>query len=86
MSQTPEEREQAWGDGYRAANLRVFRECLKHLKDMPEADNERWVLEREEAIMVLRQLCATHGDNDWEPSLNLADIIDKHLARHLPPS
>jgi hypothetical protein len=24
-----------------------------------------------------------HGDNDWPDDLHLADVIDKHLARHL---
>lgn len=39
--------------------------------------------ERKETIMVLRILCKYFGDNDWDENLHLADIIDKHLGRHL---
>lgn len=39
--------------------------------------------ERADALKVLRQICAEHGDNEWEDSLSLADILDKHLFRHL---
>lgn len=42
-----------------------------------------WVSEREQAIAVLRSICAEHGDNDWGENLHLADIIDKHLGKHL---
>jgi predicted secreted protein len=41
------------------------------------------IIEREEAINTLRDLCREHGDNDWSDDLHLADIIDKHLGRHL---
>ncbi len=39
--------------------------------------------ERLEAVAALREVCADYGDNDWEDNLNLADVIDKHLARPL---
>jgi hypothetical protein len=39
--------------------------------------------EREDAIAALRSLCEDFGDNDWEPTLHLADIIEKYLARPL---
>lgn len=39
--------------------------------------------ERQEAIVILRSLCEEFGDNDWGDDLHLADIIDKHLRRHL---
>lgn len=41
------------------------------------------VAERQEAIAKLREVCAEHGDNDWPDDLHLADIIEKHLFRHL---
>lgn len=41
------------------------------------------VMERELAIAALRNVCESHGDNDWPDTLDLSDIIDKHLARHL---
>lgn len=39
--------------------------------------------ERAEAVAVLRHICEEHGDNDWKDNLHLADIIEKHLGRHL---
>jgi hypothetical protein len=36
-----------------------------------------------ETVKVLRQVCEQHGDNDWPDDLHLADIIEKHLWRHL---
>ena len=39
--------------------------------------------ERLEAVAALRRICSEHGDNDWSDDLNLSDVIEKHLARHL---
>jgi hypothetical protein len=39
--------------------------------------------ERKETINVLREICEYYGDNDWPDNLHLADIIEKHLFRHL---
>lgn len=36
-----------------------------------------------EAREALRIVCAEFGDNDWSDDLSLADVIEKHLARHL---
>ncbi len=44
---------------------------------------ESLICEREDVVAALRSLCAVHGDNDWTPELHLADVIEKHLARHL---
>jgi predicted secreted protein len=41
------------------------------------------VLEREAAVQALREMCRDFGDNDWPEDLHLADILDKHLAKHL---
>lgn len=49
----------------------------------PEADEARWLSEREQAVAMLRQVCEVHGDNDWPDDLHLADVIEKHLDRHL---
>lgn len=45
--------------------------------------NKCLVDERAETIFILRIICKDHGDNDWEDDLHLADIIDKHLGKHL---
>jgi hypothetical protein len=78
-------REQAWLEGNRAAWVSLLALALRELgySDQPEADKSRWILEREAAVSQLRSLCDDFGDNDWEPTLHLADVIDKHLGVHL---
>jgi len=44
---------------------------------------EELTTERASAIATLRDLCEEFGDNDWPDTLNLSDIIDKHLGRYL---
>jgi hypothetical protein len=46
-------------------------------------DQAAWLIERQQAIAALLHLCKEHGDTDWDDSLNLADVIDNHLGRHL---
>lgn len=41
------------------------------------------ILEREYAIAQLRIACRDFGDNHWSDHLHLADIIEKHLVRHI---
>ncbi len=81
---TPDQ-ESAYVRGQRALALRWLRQIIREElgPDAPEASAERWRLEREEAIAKLREICDRHGDNDWPNDLHLADIIDKHLLRHL---
>lgn len=79
-----EAEEQAYVRGQRAIWLRLLSECLRNLGyESPEAQQAGWITEREEAIAQLRDVCTHHGDNDWDETLHLADIIDKHLANHL---
>jgi len=51
--------------------------------DSEEAKAHKWRIEREEAVAMLRRVCEHQGDNDWPDDLHLADVIDKHLWRHL---
>lgn len=79
-----EQEERAYDSGSRMAWGLMLGECLKNLGyDNPEAMKAGWVSEREAAISILRALCSEFGDNDWENDLHLADIIEKHLGRHL---
>jgi hypothetical protein len=79
--------EQDWIDGNRAAYLRMLQECLRELGvDDPAAGQARWVVEREATIVMLRQVCERFGDNEWQPELHLADIIEKYLWRNLEAS
>ena len=76
--------EQAYIQGSRAAWTAMLQRCLIELGiDDPLAGNVRWVMEREQTIAALRDVCERHGDNDWDEHLHLADIIEKHLARHI---
>jgi hypothetical protein len=76
--------EVAYGQGSRSAWRIMLSECLRQLGyKSSDAEKTKWIIEREEAIAALRRICAAHGDNDWPETLNLADILDKHLDRHL---
>ena len=77
-----EKTEQAYLQGGRSVWNSLLRECLRNLKTS-EHDQYSWITEREAAIAVLRGICDEFGDNDWNENLHLADIIDKHLGKHL---
>jgi hypothetical protein len=76
--------EQDYERGYRAAMRLILGEAVRALG--PEGDTDRWRLERADAVAMLRQVCAEHGDNDWPDDLHLGDAIEKHLWRHLERS
>lgn len=76
--------EQEFINGERSTWRQILHFCLSGLGYQdPEAKHAQWILERESAIRELRDICKEFGDNDWGADLNLADIIDKHLGRHL---
>ena len=76
-----EREEEAYVRGSQAAWLRMALVCLSELPARGTA--ESWRIERAQAIAMLRQVCEHHGDNDWPDDLHLADVIEKHLWRHL---
>jgi hypothetical protein len=70
--------------GSRAAWLTMLSECLSQLGyDDLEAQKCGWVKEREATVAMLRLICDDHGDNEWADDAHLADVVEKHLARHL---
>ncbi len=86
--------EQAYEQGGRAAWQRLLGLALVELSAFAKKDTEhsdaaaavdraRLVAEREAAVAQLRMLCRDFGDNDWQPNEHLADVVDKHLGRHL---
>jgi hypothetical protein len=76
--------EQDYIAGSNAAWARMLAECLRNLPSgRPELTHASLVSERASAIAALRDLCERFGDNDWPDNLHLADIIEKHLLRHL---
>ena len=82
--QNHEERDRTWMNGYRMAWTRIFEEARRTLGyDNPAVAATAWIVEREETIVQLRDLCRTFGDNDWTDATYLPDIIEKHLAKQL---
>lgn len=80
--------EQDYIQGSRNAYRFMMLHCMRELdvETEPEKLEKKVALlvaEREEAISILRGICADCGDNDWEDNLHLADIIDKHLGKYL---
>jgi hypothetical protein len=72
--------ERAYTRGSDSAWISMLALALRH-SDAVKSDN--WSVERGLAIAMLRQVCDAYGDNDWTDSLNLSDIIEKHLWRNL---
>lgn len=79
-----EERDEIWMQGNRTAwRGLLYKACSELGYVDPHALKASWILERESAIAMLRQVCDQLGDNDWPNDLDLSDIIEKHVYRHL---
>ncbi len=71
-------------EGRRDVYAEILRLAIKGLADGSEdRDRVALLIERSDTISMLRRVCASFGDNYWPDSLHLADIIEKHLERHL---
>ncbi len=81
--------EAGYVEGRRRTLINQLSQALMDLRgfdksvDDPLVKLAQAVAEREEAVQILRRACGEFGDNDWKETLHLADIIDKHLVRHL---
>lgn len=77
--------EKAYIQGNRAAWSKILSDSLQQLgyDDPAITQKHRWILEREAVISQLRDLCGEFGDNNWDEKLHLADVVEKHLGRHL---
>lgn len=47
------------------------------------AEHSRWVIERQETLAKLRQICSEFGDLDFDDDLYIPDILEKHLYMYL---
>lgn len=56
--------------------------CVREL-GYNEASHAAWIAEKEEIKQVLKEVCTDFGDTDYHDDLHLADVIEKHLHRHL---
>lgn len=73
---------------YEAGRSMAWREVLARAigalgVEDPAAGQARWILERKATVAALRRVCEDHGDNDWADNLHLADVVERHLHRHL---
>lgn len=82
MTTEPEEHDRIYEMGCKTAWLGLLRQAMRELGDETPSE-AKLVAERAAAIATLRSVCSEYGDNDWDDDLNLSDIIDKHLRRHL---
>lgn len=74
----------SYEQGSKMAWSRMLQECCHELGYLDsEVQKINWIAEREAAISILRSVCESYGDNDWDNNLHLADIIEKHLWRHI---
>jgi hypothetical protein len=79
-----EAEEEEYLRGSQAAWHRVLQMALRELGvEDALAGQTLWVSERVATVAMLRDLCRSRGDNDWPDDLHLADVIEKHLFRHM---
>lgn len=80
--------ERGYIEGRRATMRRLMNQCAIEmgfgdlLKD-PAAKLALAYVALDEIRSKLRELCGVYGDNDWADNLNLTDVLEKHLGRHL---
>ena len=79
-----EPEEEAYLQGQRTVWVQLLKQCCMELGYADDAASRAaWIYEREQTVAMLRQVCADHGDNEWEPENFLPDVVEKHLHRHL---
>lgn len=74
--------EKTYMHGYNAAMRSVLGFAIKEL-GYENVTLESALTQLADTRIALRSVCAEFGDNDWPDELHLADVIEKHLARHL---
>lgn len=75
---TNETRDTGAKEAYREVMMHCFRRLAGKGDDLIDFADQRC-----RAVSMLRQVCEAHGDNDWPDDLDLSDVIEKHLWRHL---
>lgn len=82
--ESQERDERNWSQGYKTALVGLLQELIHRIGiKEPEVAHLKWVDERQRTVNALRSICEDYGDNDWDDNLFLADVIEKHLHRHL---
>ncbi len=81
--------EKDYESGRRGVWVRVLNDAIRGLGYQGNnilncfTERAKLISEREAAISSLRSLCGDFGDNEWDETLHLEDVIEKHLADHL---
>jgi hypothetical protein len=77
--------ERDYETGRRAGLDSVLGHVLRELSPLkgPDLTVARLVYIHSQTLAALRAICDEFGDNDWSDDLHPADVIEKHLARHL---
>lgn len=80
-----QERDEAiYERGRRSVWVSLLQRCVSELGiEDTHAKASAWLVEREQLVAALRQACDELGDNDWPDDLNLVDVLEKHLLRHI---
>jgi hypothetical protein len=82
MEVLAEQRVHGVGIAYRAEHIIAALDAAGFVIVLKEQDD--WdARERAGTIAALRELCGHFGDNDWTDDLHLADVVEKHLGKHL---
>jgi Mn-dependent DtxR family transcriptional regulator len=68
--------------GRRIAWGLMLQQCVAELGEEGR-ERANWLIERQQAIAALLEVCKEYGDTGWDESLNLAYVIENHLGRRL---
>jgi len=69
--------------GKRVVLTQLVLSALKELGYEKVESLESLIIQREETVHVLRQICTQYGDNDWNSELPLGHVLKEHLWNHL---
>jgi len=72
--------ERSYIAGERAAWTGLLNHAARQLGGAPPRSLAGLLSEREAVISALRDLCAKWGDNEWDESDHLGDVLRKHLG------
>ncbi len=82
MSIDADQRDEAWTAGRKSMAASIL-QCCYHELDPNDKEKSVLLAERNQAVVILREVCGEYGDNDWPDELYLPDVIEKHLFRNL---
>lgn len=78
-------RDKSWDAGNKAALLSVLGRIVGELGPYEERSRESLILEREQAILYIRNFVREDlkEDDDFEDNLHLSDIIDNYIVKNI---